>query len=246
MPCLRCGTIPTIRAHLIPQAFAKEVRDGDQDHAFVRPNGKFRPTKNGLFDHDLLCAPCDGQLGSLENYAFQSLQRLRSATTASFNRTIEVDGLDTDKLLRFLAGLVWKYASTRRDLGRVDIGPYRTILEDVAFSNAPIPPSVDAFIMRAYTGDEEVYNYRAPLPQRVEGKNFVRCWLGGCLFFLKLDKRPNPLNPPERHWLRNRASFLFYTPPLGWIEEGRMTVGLRQDNPALDAFLRKAAIRKTQ
>lgn len=242
MSCLWCGAEPTIKAHLIPQAFAKEVRDGDRDHALVRSDGQFRPTKNGLFDFHLLCAQCDGHLGNHERYAFQSLQRLRNATVTICNRTIEVDGLDTNQLLRFMAGLVWKYASTKRELGQLDIGSYRSILADIAFTNAPVPPSVDAFFIRAFTGSDEVYSYRAPLRQKIDGANFVRFSLGGCLFFLKIDKRPNPLNPPERHWLRSQDSFLVYTPPLAWTEEGRMTIGLRRTNTALNEFLRKVAM----
>jgi hypothetical protein len=245
MACLRCGVPTTIKAHLIPQSFAKEVRDQATDHALVSGDGSFRATKNGLFDHHLLCSICDGHLGEHEKFAFHSLQSIRAATATSFNRTIEVDGFDTDRMLRFLCGLVWKYASTKRELGRIEVGKYQPLLAEIAFAGAPIPPSIDAFFMRAFTADADVYSYRAPMPQKVSGVNFIRIWLGGCLFFLKLDKRPNPSEPTERHWLRSRSRFLFSTPPLERIEEGRMTINMKWENAPLAAFLRKVSKHQT-
>jgi len=242
MACLRCNATSTIRAHLIPQVFAREVRDQATDHAVVFKNGKIRPTKNGLFDDHLLCSKCDGHLGKYEQFAFDALKFLRASTVNSLGSAIEVDGLDTDKMLRFACGLVWKYASTRTDLGRINIGPYqKKVTGDIAFANAPIPPSVDAHFVRPHTGDAEAYSYRAPMPEQKWGVNFVRFWLGGCLFRLKLDKKPNPKEWPESHWLRNRTSFLVETLPLDLIEEGRMTISMRHENAKLARFLKRVS-----
>ena len=62
--CLACGATSTIRAHLIPQAFAREIRDGDQTFAMTKGmTAAFRPIQNGLFDDTILCRECDNRLG---------------------------------------------------------------------------------------------------------------------------------------------------------------------------------------
>ncbi len=56
---------------------------------------------------------------------------------------------------------------------------------------------------------------------------------------LKLDKRPNPADPPAEFWIRQRQNFLITGAPFNIFEEGRMSLGLRRTHPKLDAFLTK-------
>jgi hypothetical protein len=142
--------------------------------------------------------------------------------------------------LRFCAGIVWKHASTRKDLGRIEIGRYRKTLKAIAFHESEIPPKGNAFIVRLHSGDSDSYFYRAPFPSRHDGVNFIRFSLGGVVIFLKLDKRPNPPSPPAEFWIRGRRSFRATAAPFTTFEEGRMALGLRQENPALNNFLNKA------
>jgi hypothetical protein len=238
--CLVCGGSPTIKAHLIPQAFTREVRGNDTDLANVTRSGNFRPAKNGFFDTRLLCKACDGQLGGNEKFAVESLQRLRELTPSIVNANFDVVDFDTERFLRFCAGIIWKYASTRKHLGRLEIGPYLDTLKAIAFYGYAIPPEVDAFIVRLHSGDNESYFYGAPLSSRHGGVNFVRFSVGGVIIFLKLDKRPSPSPPPAEFWLRGRRSFCVTAAPFDAFEEGKMALSLRSKNPALDNFLRNA------
>jgi hypothetical protein len=95
--CLVCGGSPTIKAHLIPQAFTKEVRENDTDLAIVSPHGNSRVAKNGFFDPQLLCKTCDGQLGAHEKFAVEGLRRLRELTPSIVNANFDlVDSTRSD------------------------------------------------------------------------------------------------------------------------------------------------------
>ena len=70
MPCLNCGAEETIKAHLMPQAFVKEIRGEDTAHAITNSDlSAFQPSQNGRYDDAILCAPCDNKLGRDENFA---------------------------------------------------------------------------------------------------------------------------------------------------------------------------------
>ena len=243
MNCIHCRARPTIKAHLIPQAFALEVRGNDTDHVILSKDGNFKPTKNGVFDRDILCAKCDGKLGENENFAFNALKSIRLLSRDKINQRFEILEFDTDRFLRFCAGIIWKYSITKKSLGRIEIGNYQQILEEISFSNLDIGPECDAFCVKLHTGDDEVYQYRAPLTDRYGGINFVRFSLGGFVVFFKIDKRNNAsalhLDPAD--WMRGRKSLVSLAVPFNMFEEGFSALSARSENPALDKFLTKVA-----
>jgi hypothetical protein len=220
MTCLICGNENTIAAHLIPRAFAMEVHasPGEQ-HVLTHPNEKgFRVTNTGIYDYNILCGKCDNLLGKNEGYAFDLLKKVRAQLSPP-GILLSVKPLDGDALVRFGAGVAWKYAVTRPEFGRISIGPYRQILADVAFERAAIPSSVDIAAIQLQAGDAEAYFYRAPLLDRKEGVNVVRFSVGGFVFFLKIDKRASPSIPSPECWLRGKEEGCFAVAPAHLFEE---------------------------
>lgn len=245
MACRNCGAENTIKAHLIPQAFAREVRGDDKGHALAnRDISSFQPSQNGRYDDDILCAACDNRLGLDEKYAFETLAAIRKAATHIVNRGFVVEGISGDRLLRFAAGIVWKYALTKPHYGRIEIGPYADKLRGLLFGDGLGSPAIDAFLMKLHTGDDEPYFYRAPSPERYEGLNFVRFSVGGFIFLLKLDQRSAPSLPPSS-WLRANTDILIPAIPFDKMEEGRMVLGARRGNERLDAYLEKVSLNPT-
>jgi len=239
--CLNCGASSTIRAHLIPQAFVREVRGRDTDHAVVQGASlKYRSSKNGLFDDHLLCAGCDGRLGAHENYVLGLLTDLRGKTTSRTNNLFEAP-VDGNRFLKFATGIAWKYASTSRERGKIEVGPYADLIRDISLNDAVIPSSVDAFVCRLHSGDGKVYIYRAPKLDKQFGVNFVRFAVGGFVIFLKLDKRPNPPSLPASNWLRGASIFSFPVLPMTNFEEGKFALTARRQNPKLDTFLNRVS-----
>ena len=239
MACRNCGTYCTIRAHLIPQAFAREVRGEDKSHALTNRNiSSFQPSQNGRYDDAILCAGCDNILGKDEKYAFETLAAIRHSAPHIVGRAFMVEGINGDQLLRFAAGIVWKYAVTRAQYGRIDIGPYSQILQGLLFNGSDNAGAVDAFLMKIHSGDDRAYFYRAPSPERYNGLNFVRFCVGGFIFLLKLDSR-KAADLPSLAWLRGSSDVLITAIAFNQVYEGRVVLEARRNNDRLDAYFQR-------
>lgn len=239
MSCKYCGSHTTIRAHLIPRAFAEEVKtDPGEKHLLIHAgDGTYQSSNTGTYDPDLLCAKCDGLLGQNEGYVFNLLKDARTAM-APARSLLRMVPVAADRVIRFAAGLSWKYGVTQFDDVRVPIGPYTNLLKTVAFGQDLIPPTVDAMAMQIFTGDDQTYFYRTPFPDRVAGVNVIRFSVGGFVFLLKLDKRPNPYSELERCWLRNRNEATFWVAPAELVTEWTKHYELRQQRNVRSYFER--------
>jgi len=197
MTCLICSACPTIKSHLIPRVMATEVQVG-KAHAFVLPSRPgYLESQSGLWDSSILCGHCDSSIGRFEESTAQAFVSLRNAGVGVQELKVVSAEQAPDVTLRFYAALLWKYAVARRELGKIDLGPYKSELQRVAFEGAPIPNFFDAVLMRLRLSPDDagVFAYRAPKPDRKEGLNMYRVMVGGVLAFVKVDQRPwaNPL-----------------------------------------------------
>jgi len=201
MPCLNCGSSPTIDAHLIPRSFALEVTDerGEQHAIAFQHSPIFRKSNTGLYDTAILCAPCDQILGQNEKYVLEFLRAAR-LEPANHHSVCHRSG-DGDKFVRFAAGIAWKFSVTRPEYGRIGVGPYASALADAAFGKAAIAANIDLIVFRLLTGNNSVPFYRLPRTDRQEGINFVRFCVGSFLFLLKIDRRTTG-SPPFNRWLK--------------------------------------------
>lgn len=218
LSCLVCGNQNTIKAHLIPRAFALEVtRNGEKHILFSEGEDAYRTTNTGVFDPSILCADCDGILGSHEGKVYQELKFLREENSGKSEIVVTATsmpqlGESTDYLIRFSAGLLWKYGV--RNIGeKLPLGPYLEILKDIAFRKEPIPSSIDLCVALIAHDNEQVYFYREPYPVRIEGTNGASFSVGRFLFFVKLDQRPNPEFFGRRFWIRGKSFLSFPIEP---------------------------------
>jgi hypothetical protein len=243
MSCLNCSSTKTIEAHLVPKVFTKEVIVG-RAFAIVTPNDghRMRPSQRGFSDLEILCAACDNRLGMLERNASEELRRIRKETAHALFGPCPIADFDGDRFIRFCAGLAWKYSITKPRYGRIDLGPYQSILRDIAFSDAmDIPESVDAILLRLRRcdGDQGVFAYRAPLRDCNFGVNLVRFFVGGCLVFLKLDQRLVDDMVLANCWIRGRNGIHVLVAPAEAFEEFIDGKRLIQRNDKLSRFLDK-------
>ncbi|KQM72979.1 hypothetical protein [Sphingomonas sp. Leaf20] len=245
MACLICGEPKTIDAHLIPKAFVAEVKRerGEQHLILHKGNERPRVSNTGVYDRSILCGPCDSLLGGHEDYALELLRKLRKAK-APPGGIIGADPIDGDRMVQFAAGIAWKYAVTTQP-GRIDIGPYRDVLADVALRGISIPTSIDVAMLRIVELDGDVYFYRTPMPDRQDGVNIVRFTVGSFIFFLKIDRRRNGSTLPAECWLRGRVKGAFVVSPAELTEEGRMHRQLSSTQPSRRFFTEMQA-RKAQ
>ena len=189
-----------------------------------------------------MCSACDNRLGALEKSASEALQRIREKTAHAPFGPYPIADFKGDRFIRFCAGLAWKYSVTKPHYGRIDLGPYQSVLRDIAFSDETnIPELVDAILLRLRRcdGDEGVFAYRAPLRDHNYGVNLVRFLVGGCLVLLKLDQRFIADVGLASCWIRGRNGIHVLVAPAQEFEEfieGRKPI---QRNDKLSRFLDK-------
>ncbi|MEP3420104.1 MAG: hypothetical protein ABJN35_00055 [Erythrobacter sp.] len=236
MACLNCNDPRTIKAHLIPKAFVQEVKSSPGEQMMlVHEKTKAEVSNTGRYDPHLLCGGCDSHLGSHEGYVLELIRKLRKIPV-QLNSFMPIDQVKGDLVVRFAAGIVWKFANTREEWGRIDIGPYVNILRDAALRNRPLPQSLDVVMIRLFEPGAGAYFYRNPLPDRLDQMNAVRFSVGGFLFFLKIDRRLNQSALPAECWLKGRSSGKLMVAPLRRFEEGKLYLQLRGSQPARGFF----------
>ncbi len=229
--CRICGLTPTIRSHLIPQAFVKALfhdGKGDETHMLIHPDeGYKQPSTTGRYAQDILCAMCDGVLGFYENAALRLFKRLRSTRVG--HKTGAVSHInagiypfrvaDENELIRFACGILWKYASlSSTTLGHIDIGRHKEICAKICFDRAEILNDIDVFIERdllsfaAFTDPADVYYYSTPSVGVRAGLPMAWFSVGGFIVWIKLDQHVSDY-APKRCWLRNRKQCYFFVSP---------------------------------
>lgn len=190
--CANCNSAELIKAHLIPRAFAVEVLVGKSLVANVRSSDSFKSTQSGIWDKEILCGKCDGILGAYEDYALRVTQRIRAQNGTAPWQQRTLSDIETDKILRFCAGILYKYSLTKPENGRIRLGRYQEVLRQYIFNpSEPCPSELDALFIRPlrFAGDDGVFAYRAPRDDRQDGLNCYRMMMGGVIFFVYLDAR---------------------------------------------------------
>lgn len=243
MPCKNCGNDKTIRAHLIPKVFCKQIQLGNSHATQVGLNGDFKVSQSGLWDDSILCTECDNKLGALENYAHKVFSVIRTYGSEKPGASKAVDGVDCTVILRFCAALLYKFSITKPERGRIRLGRYQEMCRDTAFGNQSIPEEIDAFAFRPirYARDAEVFAYRAPSPDRKHRINLYRFMIGGMLIFVKLDKRPFPDSRLRDYMLKGAKSFTYLIVPAQGLEEYRIPQRVIAENEGLSMYLDKVA-----
>lgn len=244
MKCKNCGSSDLIKAHLIPRAFCFEVQNGKSHAVANAGRDAFKIIQSGLWDKGILCSGCDGKLGAYEQYVHKIGQEIRRSGSDTAWKTKIVLGVDNVKVLRFCAGILYKYSLTSKINGQITLGMYQEVLRSFIFDQrSDVPAELDAFVVRPlrYIDDREVFAYRAPLSDRKHGVNIYRMMMGGLIFFVRLDKRPITDIPPEMMMKDCAEGLPFTTVDASQFEEFTMPREMVLINENLSAYLDKNA-----
>lgn len=197
-------------------------------HAFARGSDDFDHTQSGIYERNILCKDCDNELGRWENIAARSFRKIRLESKNDALGENIFEGVSGDEILRFIAGLLWKYSVASKENGRIDLGPYQPLMEGIAFSHQQVPNSIDALVfrLRRYEGDDDVFAYRAPKPNRQEGVNGYRILVGGMFIFVKTDKQTPLGGALERIGIRGKSDLPYVLWRAQDFEEYRLSAKL--------------------
>lgn len=212
MTCLVCGSLKTIKAHLIPKAFVNDLKVLKSENTLLihEKVEKFKRTRTGVYDDSILCGNCDQKLGNYENAALKMLRRVTARITktdyslATFP-VATIRDVSGSELIRFAAGIVWKYSVSDSYKGGLTLGPYQTDLQNVAFENAEIPNKIDLLCFALHGPLARSRFYKEPFMDKQHDVNIVRFSVRGCVFFLKLDKRLPTDSHTRQFWLRGKT-----------------------------------------
>ena len=239
MPCKNCGEPQTIKAHLIPKVFCKQIQEGKSHAAQVTETGNYRISQSGIWDCSILCSECDNNLGELENYAHSVFSKIRENGSDLPWKLKEVIGVNNKKILRFCSAILYKFSLTDDFKGKIDLKGYQETCRRIAFGECKIPNYFNAFFWRAirFPNDKGQFVYRAPLPDQLDGIDLYRMMLGGMLIFVKIDKRKLPVPELDKIMIRGKKSFVYRIVPAQGLEEFKVPNKIIDENKSLSSYL---------
>lgn len=240
MPCHNCKSPVTIKAHLIPRVFCKQVQPGTSHASIEARSGRYRISQSGSWDKTILCSTCDNILGINEKYASEVLAALMACPTTPYMH-YDVPGIDCNRLIRFFCGILYKYGITEHIDCRLRLGRYLDLCRRAAFGIGSLPDEIDAYIVFPIfevNAKQRQLAYRTPYPDRNAGLNVHRFMLGGFLVMVKLDRRPFP-NGLSRYAMKGSATLCLPVRPFEDLPEFREFRRLLMNNVNLQQYLQE-------
>lgn len=192
MPCKICGNQKTVRSHVIPKAFAHDVRDGEKHVIGVsrhRIGGK--PSQGGIFSDRLLCSDHEAKTSAADTYAIEFVRRIANTWSgARDTTTLEVQNPYPDLIRRFAITTIWREVHAD-PLGEIGLGPYENDVLDYIFHNAVAPDwpvivqRTNFFVRLNNPIDFNLHPYRVKFADR----NGWALTVAGAAFFVISDRR---------------------------------------------------------
>jgi len=173
---------PLVKAHVVPEAFYRELKTGDMPLFLISSDAGKRPVRSqiGPYDTGILCRKCEDQFQDWDDYAATFL--IKSRDTA-FERVpvgefdvFVASKFDYSKLKLFLVSVVWRAAvSTNPLFDKVRLGPRVDRAKELLNARTPGDPSEFAFVLSRLQSSRR----DAPDP-KFATMPFSRTYPGGC------------------------------------------------------------------
>ena len=150
--------------------------------------------QNGLWDSNILCATHEECTQNADKFAVEFCRNV-VAEIPQVSGTPQTMRAKPDLLEKFAYQTIWRFCASQKGRGLGVLGPYGRAIEGHVFGNRRI--SLPILIARNHLkmpNGTESSLVVAPFPTRLA---HWRCWLfsvGGVQFYVKLDKRPFPID----------------------------------------------------
>jgi len=190
--CRNCGEKKTIRAHIVPAWFGRELLRSGKSFVELRPKSA-KSKQTGLFDKEILCGVCDKKLGVYDEYAATVFKRFPSHAIIR-NGQFRLDNVDCDKLVSFVASVLWRASISKHEQCKdVNLDSWEDKLRKVIFNEAPLAsiPQFQVLMIRYTSHITDPANIYS-LPVRATGMD-VNCYgmaLKGFRILAKVDANP--------------------------------------------------------
>lgn len=188
MACKNCGSTSTIKAHLIPASFCRDIKADGGAMAHISPaRDGFLPTQSGLFDTDLTCHKCDNKIGLYEKYVVELLRKLGAQAMVP-GRQYGCDA-DIEMVRKFCASLIWKFSVTTK-ADRIHLGDWEPILRRYVFNNGKADHLDAVLIAHRHENPDALDFYATPSLRKHGAARICTFYVGGFTFIVKLGKSP--------------------------------------------------------
>lgn len=193
-----------VKAHVIPEAFFRVLRDGEDAPQLLTSTPDHLPKRSpiGVYDEGILCEACEPKFDRFDDYGNQILlarfgELFKPVTQHGQVAAYEAENVDQSLLLRFLVATLWRASvSTHPFYGRVQLGSFESIARQTILEpEAPVPTIFAACLSRWRFEEENEQVARSllgPFRERLSGINAYRLYLGETIAYIKVDSQPLP------------------------------------------------------
>ncbi|MBS0578674.1 MAG: hypothetical protein JSR36_05370 [Proteobacteria bacterium] len=196
---------PLIDAHIVPEAFYREIKSDDDAMLFlVSSNVATHPKKTpiGPYDSGILCRECEDLFWEWDDYAIRLL--IADRYTA-FKRVVmgdvqyfEAASVDYRKLKLFMIAVAWRASvATHAAFKKVSLGKREQRAKELLRAREPGPENEFGVAMsrltRGHTSPEEAPFVTTPVSRYyANGSQGVRVFLGGFVADICTGRKPLP------------------------------------------------------
>ena len=199
-----------IKAHVIPEAFFRRLREGKRPPILIRQNYHARRSPIGIYDSAILCADCDQIFAPWDDYAQKLLSpQLKNTQAIADGNQIAgwtIADYNYDFLKLFFISLVWRASVSQNSFyRRIKLGSLEPIAKEMIARRDAGPPERFGAIVARFP-DARAGGMLDPHRQRFDGISYSQFYLGRYVAYIKTDSRP-----PSKFW---RASAMAPGQPL--------------------------------
>jgi hypothetical protein len=191
-----------IKAHIIPEAFFRELRHNNNPPLLVSGReGDFKKKAPiGVYDTKILCPSCEAKFMLTDNYGVNAILTNFKKLFKPIHKKTEIiafqsELVDKEKLLEFLVSILWRASvSLHPFYAKVNLGQHEETAKNVLFSKyQKLADTFDAVLSRWDDADDHSLPTKALLNPHAEQWNDIhayRVYLGKIIAYIKVDKRP--------------------------------------------------------
>lgn len=200
MICKGCGENKNlIKAHVIPEAFFRGLRDGKDSPRLLTDIDGIFPKKApiGVYDKTILCRDCEDRFQVVDNYAQNILLRKEyDHVELKWGGKVvgyRVDDVDYRLLKRFFISVLWRASvSSQEFYSKVSLGPYESALKELIWRDECGGKNQFSFVISKFTDTTVGRTILDPHRERWRGVNYCRLYLYGYVVYIKVDKQASP------------------------------------------------------
>lgn len=221
--CRLCGnTGKFVKAHIIPEAFSRVLREGGATPLLVTgtPNQFPKRSPIGVYDEGILCDACEPKFDRFDHYGVETLLVRLDELFQPISHQGEIiayqaAGVDQKLLMQFLLATMWRASvSTHSFYRRVNLGPFEVVARRAILDpEEPVPEIFNAVLSR-WTIEEQhqqsVGGLMDPFRERWDGVNAYRFYFGHVVAYIKAD-RQNFVGPLHHLALQNGPNVTMVT-----------------------------------